>query len=125
MLVKSVCSLIPNNTSLPEDPQLAYLEKNSHNTKNIPLLISEISILLRRVALLNFSQTQVASLYDKAWLEFLDKTGSTTEFTQGSGRLLISAPYQAQADYSHIEINALFSLARQWITVVKKNPLLR
>ena len=45
-------------------------------------LLRSLSQLLRRSALTFYTNEQVASLHGTAWLDFLDKTGKTKEFTQ-------------------------------------------
>jgi len=80
--------------------------------KQDPSTLIACSTLLRRVALLQYPRSDVASLTGEAWLSFLDTSGNTLEFTQGSGRLLITAPYQSSW---HEETPTVFSLTKQWI----------
>ena len=75
-----------------------------------------LSILLRRVALMRYPRTEVASLNGDAWLRFLDKTGGNDAFSNGPGRVLASAPYAVQA--AKPADPALLELARDWIKVV-------
>ncbi len=82
------------------------------HSKNKNQLIIELSILLKRVALAKFPQRQVAKLNSNTWLQFLDKTGNTKEFTQGSGQALSVAPYQKSPQ---IEIDRLMVLIEKWI----------
>ena len=84
--------------------QLHYQNKNQ--------LVIDLSILLRRVALAKFPQHQVAKLNGNTWLQFLDKTGNTKEFTQGSGQALSVAPYQKSPQ---IEIDRLMLIIEKWI----------
>jgi hypothetical protein len=80
------------------------------------LLVSEVSLLLRRVALAVFPATHVAALYGEAWLQFLDHSGRTQEFTQGIGRCLGEARYQPQAPtLTAPEIARLLRCVTQWI----------
>ncbi len=60
--------------------------------------IQDLSILLRQVALTAFPRENIASLNGADWLEFLDSISSTTEFTNGSGQILATAPFQKQFD---------------------------
>ena len=80
--------------------------------KNQNQLIIELSILIRRVALAKFPQHQVAKLNGNTWLQFLDKTGNTKEFTQGLGQTLSVAPYQKSPE---IEIDRLMLIIEKWI----------
>ncbi len=75
----------------------------------------ELSALLKRAALASHPRRQVAGLYGQPWLDFLDKTGITTEFSQGAGRLLIICPYQGKNEDLPEQ---LFHLIKCW---VKKN----
>jgi hypothetical protein len=92
-------------------------------------LATQVSILLRRVALMCFARPEVAPLSGDAWLVFLDRTGGNGEFVHGVGQVLATAPYAAAParnsdDESNISNNkaiykanneALIALARQWI----------
>ena len=49
--------------------------------------------LLKRTALSTWPREQVAGLSGRAWLEFLDKTGNTSDFTEGAGKLLPNLAY--------------------------------
>ncbi|OIP44555.1 MAG: DUF4381 domain-containing protein [Deltaproteobacteria bacterium CG_4_10_14_3_um_filter_60_8] len=58
------------------------------------LLVPEIASLLRRVAIESYGRPAVARLTGAAWLEFLDRTGKTSQFSQGPGQVLGTALYQ-------------------------------
>jgi len=77
----------------------------------------EISTLLRRATLAMFPRSEVANLQSEAWLQFLDNTGNTKAFTQGAGRILITAPYQSQAKFAADE---LFAVIDDWINAAMK-----
>lgn len=76
--------------------------------------IAQLAVLLRRAAIEKFSRDTVASLHGEAWLSFLEANSNDTEhaFTQGSGRLLLSAPYQA---HTVPDAEPLFTLVINWI----------
>ncbi|MBF0185278.1 MAG: DUF4381 domain-containing protein [Magnetococcales bacterium] len=84
-------------------------------------LLSELSILLRRVALAATQQTAraaVARLTGEAWLQFLDQDWPDKPFCQGIGRLLIVFPYQPPGSGSTLadtERTALLALCRRWL----------
>lgn len=84
--------------------------------------LQELSIVLRRAALSAFPRTRVAGLKGMAWLEFLDATlpGRETDFSQGSGRALLSGPYQA---HPQADVEALHRLARRWLSEHRRKPL--
>ncbi len=78
-------------------------------------LAAQISVLLRRVALMRFSRRDVASLTGDEWLSFLDSTGGNDAFTTGVGSVLVTAPYASAHIQTEIDNAALIALARQWI----------
>lgn len=77
-----------------------------------PRFASEVSILLRRLALTRYPRQQVAGLTGEAWLRFLDRHGGDGGFTTGPGRVLADAPYAPQP---RIDREALRRLAEKWI----------
>ncbi len=80
------------------------------------IVAAELSILLRRASLILVPRKEVASLKGEEWLEFLDRTGNTHEFSQGIGRVLITAPYQKQTEF---DVNHLLDLVLKWVSYVK------
>lgn len=79
-----------------------------------PTDLANLSALLRRLALLRFSRTQVAGLTGDAWLHFLDVSGTTTGFSAGPGRLLVTGPYQRELP-DDVDVQGLALLIRQWV----------
>ena len=73
-----------------------------------------LSVLVRRTALGAFPRETVAPLTGSAWLAFLDRSYGGREFSEGAGRLLISAPYQ-RAPIGRDQLEALADLVRRWI----------
>ncbi len=74
-----------------------------------------LSDLLRRVAIAVFPRSRVAGLSGQSWLQFLDRTGHTTQFSEGPGRCLLSAPYQPHGPASAAD---LIPLIERWIQQV-------
>lgn len=72
----------------------------------------ELSALLKRAALARYPRRQVAGLHAESWLLFLDRTGQTTEFSQGIGKLLTVYPYRSQ---SEILPEQFFHLIKNWV----------
>lgn len=87
--------------------KLAMLEKSKPDD-----LYRQLSRLLRRLALANYPREQVASLTGKQWLQFLDETGNTNEFSQGIGKILVSLPYQNKHEQ---QFDTIFPLLKKWI----------
>lgn len=82
--------------------------------------VSELSVLLRRVAVSRFPREEVAALSGDAWLVFLDRgLGESAAFQSDAGRLLTSIPYRPEMTIDPSTLNALFALAERWL---KKLP---
>ncbi len=77
--------------------------------------ITLLSDLVRRVALAVFPRSQVAGLSGKSWLQFLDRTGKTTQFSDGPGQCLLSGPYQLHGASSAAD---LIPLIERWLQQV-------
>ncbi len=75
-------------------------------------LAADLSVLVRRLALVRFPREQVAGLTGEAWLAFLDRTGGGDRFSRGPGRVLAIAPYSRATD---LEAGPLLALVRDWI----------
>ena len=74
--------------------------------------MTRLSDLLRRAAITVFPRSHVAGLSGRSWLQFLDRTGHTTQFSDGPGQHLISGPYQSHGPDSAAE---LIPLIERWI----------
>jgi hypothetical protein len=98
---------------------LEKLQRDYQQHHNPQTLIQGVSILLRRFFITEYSRTQVASLTGEAWLQFLDQQLGKPQFTQGEGRCLIEAPYQAHVKF---EVETLLKICHSIITnqAVKK-----
>ena len=82
--------------------------------------IAKLSILIRRVSLLQFQRQQVAGLFGQHWIDFLDQHNdpkAMLKFDSEQGRLLIEAPYREKTmELGDQQINALVQLAQVWVT---------
>lgn len=76
---------------------------------------ARLSILMRKVAVAQFPRSSVAGLAGEEWLEFLDLSGETDQFTRGPGRLLTTAPYDRS---SVSEADALVQVCISWVRQV-------
>jgi hypothetical protein len=68
--------------------------------------------VLKRVALLHHPATQVARLHGEAWLSFLDLHGNTSDFGNGSGRILGDGGYRPAFNG---DVEALHTLCTRWV----------
>ena len=75
--------------------------------------LSEVGTQLRRIVMAYYPREDVAGLWGDTWLNFLDSTGKTTEFSQGIGRALIKETYQD--NHNHINLDKLCELIEAWI----------
>ncbi|GAB4352700.1 MAG: hypothetical protein Kow006_17420 [Gammaproteobacteria bacterium] len=78
------------------------------------LLLRELSVLLRRVALGRSARYEVAGLTGEAWLGYLDSAGGGTEFRHGEGRAFAVKPYSSGAVAAE-EADRLLALVERWI----------
>ncbi len=90
----------------------AVLRKNESNEITNPEAISEISSILRRVALTIHGREKVAKLSGEAWLDFLDSTCKKVRFNNEEGKAFITAAYQPD---STVSLTAVALLAKAWI----------
>lgn len=74
--------------------------------------IIELSVLMRRAAMSAYPRQDIAGLVGQSWLEFLDYSGGTDQFTAGPGRCLADAPYAGRFDGDPA---AAIDVCRNWI----------
>ncbi|CAM4445566.1 MAG: hypothetical protein LEGION0398_MBIBDBAK_00651 [Legionellaceae bacterium] len=92
---------------------LMALTKLTYEQNGDPnLQLAQLSILLKRTALTAYPHLLIANLYGEAWLNFLDKTSNTVDFSQGVGRILLDAPYQKNTP---IPTKEIINLSKKWI----------
>lgn len=106
-----------NSTALKRNAlsRLLVIEKdlNSPTDNNINI-INNISVLLRKTALLKFKEPDMAAITDNKWLEFLDSNLDKKYFQTETGNLLINANYQKELlDNSNLQ--NLINISRIWI----------
>lgn len=59
-------------------------------------VIAELAVYLKRLVMTYYPQ-HCATLTGNTWLRFLDKISESNAYTEGVGKLLLTAPYQKQA----------------------------
>ena len=92
---------------------LKDLEILYRNSQDEVVSLRNLSNLLRRTALKFYENDAVASLQGSSWLEFLDETGKTKEFSQGAGKVLGNEVFQQKVNP---DMKALFPLVKKWIS---------
>ena len=100
--------------ALQQLKQLQALTQYNPNNINIA---AEISTLMRRTALHYFKRDTIAGLSGQQWLQFLNHSSNTTQFTDQTGQLLIDAPYRK---HNAADLTALFALVQMWLSVIAK-----
>lgn len=90
---------------------LASYKQQYERDKNSQMTSSQVSELLRRVALVYFPREQVASLHGESWLEFLDQTGKEIDFISVKS-MLLDLPFKPS---ELVNLDPLFSKVELWI----------
>lgn len=75
-------------------------------------LLQTFNAILKRVALVHFSDPELPRLNGRAWLRFLDEKTGTADFTVGAGQPLGDGIYRPVFD---ADAEALHALCRRWI----------
>lgn len=92
--------------------RLVLLKARHAETADPVGVAGELSTLLRHAALARYPREQVAGLTGERWLQFLDQSGGTDQFTHGAGRCLTTTPYRR---YDSFDMKALFGVVDDWI----------
>ena len=105
------------------DVIFAKLDRLEKHLKEKPSnhVIAEINTLLRQLAVNYYPRARIASLTGAQWLQFLDQSGKTQDFTKGAGRILIDAPYQpddSSGNLNNFNKDEFIPLIRRWVKKV-------
>jgi len=76
--------------------------------------LSELSVLVRRVAISVSPRAKAAGLTGQQWLAFLDRSVKGLPFSEGVGQLLADAPYR-KTPPTEQEISQLIDLCEEWL----------
>jgi hypothetical protein len=76
--------------------------------------LSELSVLVRRVAISVSPRAKAAGLTGRQWLAFLDRSVKGLPFSEGVGQLLADAPYR-KTPPTEQEISQLIDLCEDWL----------
>ncbi len=102
---------------------LEALEK-PRTEAELPAFLTEVSTLLRRVAVNRYGREKVAPLHGGQWLAFLDQhsgaSGSAKDFSHGAGKLLAEGPYlpttgRELSTQRRAQITALLDISQKWM----------
>ena len=84
--------------------------------------VTSLQQLLKRTALTGFPRTSVASLTGEAWVQFLDRSSGSHDFSIGEMELLIDGSYRSKIS---IDVRTMQLFAQQWIKKHGSRFLLR
>ena len=97
--------------------ELREIEDRFNEHQNFQQLASEVSILLRRIAISRFPRTDVAGLNGKAWIDFLNRQANV--FNVEVSNTVIEAPYQKECNFNG---SLLITASRVWIQQLPSTP---
>ncbi len=81
--------------------------------------ISELAMLIRRVAMSQDGRINTASLTGSNWLQYLDQDLSEKPFSEGAGSILAKAHY-LPATPENYDINPLIQITEDWLEAQSK-----
>lgn len=93
--------------ALQQDTELSEPEK-----------LQALSQLMRRTAISLYPRNDVAGLVGSKWLNFLDKSMPTAQFSSNTGRLLTDALYRSPTKLE--SLIPLFALCATWLAQQKE-----
>ncbi len=94
------------------EAELSEWQRRAARTQDARAAADTLAELLKRAALCRYPRTTVAGLSGDAWLRFLDRTGNTTEFSNGAGRVLGDERY---ARAPKLQPEPLAQIVRAWL----------
>lgn len=80
---------------------------------NAILVLNNIRILLKQLAIFKYGRLEVASLYGSDWLNFLESKGKDTPFSKYS--ILIQNDLELDSDIENKTIHELLGISKKWI----------
>ena len=103
----------------PKQYAARELKQIYKSTQNPVILARQISLLLKRVALLNYPRSHVATLTEEKWVDFLvEKTGQT--FSDGQLTLIASSTYMPDESLTPVGRVGLYQSAVKAIQLLFK-----
>ena len=92
--------------------ELVRLLENWHKNEDDLAYLEALQKLLKRAALTSFPREEVASLTGEAWVQFLDRTTGSHNFSIGEAEVLIDGTYRPDIS---VDIETLHRVAKSWI----------
>ncbi len=97
--------LSSNNETDPDQAKLRY--------------VNQVNSVLRRVALVHFPQSGVASLGGKAWVDFIQEKGESSLLNEELAAALAHGRFQTRCD---VDSSALHEMSRVWVRGLYLDP---
>ena len=100
-------------SALLEHQRLHALLSNDASANQV---LSEASVLMRRVALARLPREQAATVQNEDWLRLLDELSDNEHYSNGIGRLLLEHPYRKSSEISRHDLTDLLALMKDTIS---------
>lgn len=75
--------------------------------------LNQVNSVIRRVALVHYPQSSIASLDGRAWVDFIREKGESSAMTEEIANALSYGRFQQHCE---VDVDALGQFGRQWIT---------
>jgi len=108
---------ITRKTAVKTAKKLLIVLKQNRDLSDMDRL-TQLSELIRRVAISQSPRAETASLTGQAWLNYLDSSVKGTPFSQGEGQVLADAHFQ-KAALTDLEMTAVTQLCETWLKTQK------
>ncbi|MBO6557041.1 MAG: DUF4381 domain-containing protein [Pseudomonadales bacterium] len=100
--------------------ELHQLRADWHDHGDDQVYLEALQRLLKRVALTRFSRDDVAGLTGEAWVQFLDRSTGSHDFSMADSEALIDGAYREDVS---IDVQSLEITAKNWIEKHDKRHL--
>lgn len=101
--------------------ELDELYRRYQHNNDANIFVKDLSVLLRRICISQYPPQLVAGLTGRQWLKYLDSTLSPKKnksghkFSDKMGLVLLTAPYTNNVSESRPNVEALHTLALEWV----------
>lgn len=79
-------------------------------------IATELSLLMRRIALMKYPRQDVSGLTGKTWRQFLEKTTKKPVFEGEAGDIVETVMFIPPDQFKNKNVAALVAAAKEWIT---------
>jgi hypothetical protein len=96
---------------------LRFILTLENDVSDKSVLVYEVNMLLKRIALRFVSRDAVASLRNEQWIDFLNKTAKPNLFSKDLTRDVFQGIYNGSVQSQHAD--SFLSMAKEWVNVHK------